>query len=212
MMIEFFGPPGAGKTTVAQALSREINATVVVLGGRRERWLGGWYFCLKRPRLAAALLFLVIKETRKSWPLFRRTLHQLFKAWAITIKAEQLLTSARLIIIDEGLAQFFFSLYNRPVLAGELKNYFQRFVFSDFLVLLTAPLDLCRRRMVERGRIPRFHTGLNYQSWLRIIDQNNRLLLTESPLLDKELLVESTIDDSSQVIARLLSKIRNRQR
>lgn len=120
------GPAGAGKTTFAQRLSRELSATAPIQTLHGDDMYEGWGGL---PRLAEVLIDQVVMPLAVGRPgLFRKW------DWYAGKRGEQVIVSPRSVLIIEGVG----------VAMKAARAY------ASLVVWVEAPPDVCLQRGIER--------------------------------------------------------------
>jgi|GEM_PF-1118148 hypothetical protein len=211
MIIEFFGPPGAGKTTIAKTFCRENKATLIIIANRWERYWYDLVYLIFNPIRFCRLFLIIVCQSFPSLRLFGHKLHRFSGYAAVAVKAARSSVKGD-IVIDEGLAQHFFSLYERPASLAAIKDYFFRYLAADWLVLVVAEETLCLERMRDRGRIPRSHTGFDWRRWFKTIASHTNLIkkdLIKSPT--KLLILDTSAKPLQLTIKELCDRVSQRR-
>ena len=172
MIVELFGPSGAGKTALAEALSARLGGRVVTLSTSAERYGYLFLFFLLNPVRAVGLVSKTIRSRTTPPSLFRHKLFLLSHVLARVSKAQ--MGGERVAVLDEGLAQYLLTVSERLLSLGEAESYFRRYVTSDVVVVVLADEEVRAERMKRRGRIPRGHLPVNQKEWQALMEQNAR--------------------------------------
>jgi len=205
MVIEIFGPPAAGKTTLAKGCKNQLRVELLTVLSRSERYGLCFRFLLARPFAFANLLAATLIQGLPSLTRTRHKLYRLTCHLAKGVKANKLhiKNPKRLLLVDEGMAQYFFSLYEREVSEKEAIRYINKFVQSDLLLYIFADEEVRKSRMHERGRVPRIHTGIDYKTWLKVVSANANLvnkLVSEKRFNSKVVVFDSSNTQSHEAV------------
>lgn len=190
-LISIIGPPAAGKTTLAEALAREMPAELI-----REDYAGNPFLagsCLGRRELAlpSQLYFLFSRAgqlNRESWPV------------------------RGLAVSDYGFCQD--ALYARHCLSGEELATYHRLAARveplvqppDLVLHLDVPEQALLERIARRGR--RFETGMTAEFLRRMRQEYERLV----PALDCPAMTVDAGRDlrDGQALAEIVQEVRTR--
>lgn len=181
MIYEFIGLPGSGKTYRARCLSEELGLPFVCDVDRTNRLLGSLYFMCRHPRIFTRLCVELLKESHVSVGLLR---HKIFFLLGNTLAREAQAECLGSAVIDEGLGQYFYSLYEHPVGTPDIEEYFKiiRLSKKRSIIILNVDESIRHKRMAARGRVPRSTFGPLYgESWNTSIVANHRLVLEHLP-------------------------------
>ena len=171
MIIEFFGPPGAGKSALARELAKRLNKEYISIAGPGEKWAYFWQFVRHSPGRFLYLSWLTVKESRFSPALLRHKLFLLSQHLAAAEKA-RVLARDETVLLDGGLAQYALSVYEHPLRFEEIEFYARRYIKSEIVVAVVASAEIRRRRMVERRRVPRADLGFDQPAWQALVAAN----------------------------------------
>lgn len=221
MIVEFFGPPGSGKTTFAHALSDRLRergcSSAVVLSyqpGRKVSSLdpGGVFagsrrvgraileivmiglFAIARRReltLVAKLMW-VLPPRRAIWFMrLSQYILRLSRSWGRASDSE------RVVIFDQAFVQAVCSLalFNQAADENSLRRALDLVPRADVVIRLDAPSDLLRARLNERLRQEAVVE--------RLFEADLRLNLEAIPIVEK---IASLLGKSGQSITRVSSQ------
>lgn len=174
MIVELFGPPGAGKTALAEALAARLGGRVVALSTLAERYGYLFLFLLLNPVRAIGLVSKTVRLHAGSPSLLRHKLFLLSNVLARVSKAR--MGEERVAVLDEGLAHYLLVKSERLLSPGEAEDYFRRYVASDVVIAVLADEEVRAERMKRRGRIPRGHHSVDQKEWQALMGQNARLV------------------------------------
>jgi thymidylate kinase len=177
MIIEFFGPSGAGKTTLARTLANRIGGEYITVDLSMAAYWNVLRFGFRFPKIVLFLLYHTLLESVKIRKLFKHKLFLLFLALARSARAIRDSKKGTIVVLDEGLIQYGLSLYEHPVGRSEAIAFRNHVVFPDVLVIVDAPHKERFRRMEERGRIPRGHLlGREVYRREKVVTENAKML------------------------------------
>jgi deoxyadenosine/deoxycytidine kinase len=190
-IIEFYGLPGAGKTTMAQRLAAKSDFKIVKIRNKRELFWYNFLFLIRHPvRFFATIVYLIANST--SWPIFYYKFINTFLHH--NAKYQKALRGERA-ILDQGYFQNILSVFEEPIGIDFLLKYSKFLLKPGKLIILNLPADDVSRRIGERGYMAREKFGQKYfRKWLGAVKENNRIFLEN---LDK-LGIDYTIVDARQ--------------
>lgn len=157
-VVELAGPPGAGKTALAEALRAHVDAA----GGRAvagERRLPGRAavaaarFVARHPQLVGAAVR-ALAGAAAPWPARVLTLRRFLRDGAHRELARALDADV-VVVFGEGLVQRAIGLCvepGRPARAAAAAHYARRLPLGGVTVLVQAPLATCLARLAQRER------------------------------------------------------------
>lgn len=175
--IELVGLPGSGKTTYINKYCKNSPATFSVKNINRVQRLyyGGLFFCY-HPFISERLVRLMIREYR----LVRHPglKHKFFFLLLNTCAREFLSRNKSKYILDEGLCQFVFSMYERVVCAEMVAQDFSfliKYKKTHQIIFMEASEETRLKRYRDRGRKFRQITGHpEYnQEFSRVVEKNS---------------------------------------
>lgn len=173
MIIEFFGPSGVGKTTIAQRLSSDTGLEYISIDSRKEKIKYVIIFLFRFPIRFLLLFVLTAFEGKSSHHLVRHKIHLLSEYIARNEKA-RIKSKKRNVVLDEGLAQYGLALYERNISDLVARKYINMFGDkSNILNVVISCSDIERiGRMKKRQRIPRAYIEFDKKKWQKIIGKN----------------------------------------
>lgn len=211
MIIEFYGPAGAGKTTIAKAMANQPDSFYVTLNSRREKMYFLLIFMLMRPCRTMRLAFKVATENFNGKAIWRR-LKFLRAAMAGYQKACSL--KGKKAVLDRGFLQevifpYFPSVYESKKNRKKLAAWIGRIPRPDIVILVYAHEDIRIDRMHKRHNRPREEFGAEYaRKWIRIMEKNYfvlRQVLRESDIPFIE--VETDAKDANQIVEEIKQRL-----
>ncbi|NNM84018.1 AAA family ATPase [Candidatus Parcubacteria bacterium] len=148
MIIELFGLPGSGKTTLARALEKEGKATRVRIVSRWELIRYNLIFIAKHPVRSVVLLGYVVRYAG-SLPLFHTKFMNLILHH--NAKYEKAHSLSGRIVIDQGHFQNLLSLFEQAMSAPMLARYVSWLPCPDELWICAMPQSERVARLHSRG-------------------------------------------------------------
>jgi thymidylate kinase len=173
MIIECFGLPGTGKTTIAAQLAARLQADLVAVEGRRE-----------------LIWFNIRSLFRHPLKYFRRTARafheresrdlQYYKLRYIFLRRNALVEKARtypLAIVDEGHVSNILSAFNEPLSENRMLKELRHLELPDVLLRVTLPKRERQMRLQKRGYFSRSSESEEYLlRWEKAMEANDELL------------------------------------
>ncbi|MCI0619614.1 hypothetical protein L0Y40_01095 [Candidatus Wolfebacteria bacterium] len=171
MIIEFFGVPGAGKTSGARYLSSELGIPFIK-GGEDRVWDAVAYI-INHPLKASFFFLVATRQTLHSetWPLFRWRTNTILGTLALLHRATSQKSDT---IVDEGLLQRVLSVYEEP-LTEERSAKIVKFLSPEFVVYISDTKREFQR--YNDSAHPRQRFGDEYMDrWKATVRKNTKLL------------------------------------
>lgn len=170
MIVEFFGTPGAGKTTTIKRLSSQHDLYWVQVRSKSSVLVYATLFMCRHPLIT---IFWVDKLVRHGAGMFRYKAALFVRSCAITMKAHMVEKRHHLVIIDEGLLQRSLSIWETVFSEQDTHTIFNHIVTADTYVVFTEG-DFARfTKTDDAHNSPRFKKGATYlQQWTPMIQSN----------------------------------------
>jgi len=182
MIIELYGLPGTGKTTLAAELSRHLGCDPVYVDGRRELVVLNLAALARHPVKFVRRTSRVLSE-RGSRSLQYYKLRHLFLYRNAVVQKARRRTSA---IVDEGHLSNILSAFERPLTERRMREELRTLELPDVLVHVTLPEHERAARLANRGYVSRGDEAVEYRRrWEAAMTANDALLariLRELPL------------------------------
>lgn len=169
MQVEFFGLPGAGKTYLAEKLSKKNNIDLVYINNTWQKGYFLFLFIINNLKLFFILFNKFIKENSNNTRLlFYKIKHLFFLMAAREQKAKFYKKS----IVDDGFVQMLFTIYEREISYEDLewcKKYFKNY----YVYIVESDKEKRLERIKTRNRTPREFFGEKYaEDWLLLVEKN----------------------------------------
>lgn len=181
MIIEFFGAPGAGKTSGARNLSVELGLPMVLKGGEHRIW-DSIVYALLHPIRSLFFFFTILYQTARTgtWSLLRWRLAVIGSTYSVLRGASRFPDVA---IVDEGLLQRVLSIYEEEISLSQAA-WLIRFLSPDYVLVVTSTEREFHRYADPTH--PRCRLGEAYMTrWKEIIRHNTAMI--------REALTKSTV-------------------
>ena len=206
MIIEFFGPSGAGKTTIARELNLNTGWEYIVVNSRKEKFKYNVIFLFHSFIKFFSLFIKTISEGGGSFSLTRHKLHLLSEYIARNEKA-RIVGRKHNVILDEGLVQYGLSLYEKNISKLDAKKYIDRFatVQNKIQVVILCNDSERIKRMEKRKRIPRAFLNLDKEEWQKTIS-NNTNIFTDIFMKQDAFVFDSLKDDIKKIVDTIIHK------
>lgn len=201
MLIEFYGLPGAGKTTISRKLAEGGEFEIIKIRNKKDLFWYNFLFFVKHPiKFFATLFYLIINSGE--WRIFYYKLTNLFLHHNAKYQKALRIENA---ILDQGYFQNILSIFEKPVNADFLVKYSKFLLKPDKLIILNLPPDDILKRVGGRGYVARERFGQEYfNKWLEVVKTNNKTFLEN---LDK-IGVDYVIIDASNDVEGVCKEVR----
>jgi broad-specificity NMP kinase len=158
VIIECFGLPGAGKTTIARGLAARLSIEEIWLDGRRDLIALNLEALLRHP----------VKYGRRTARAFHEPAGrrlQYYKLRHIFLYRNAIVEKARhraVVIVDEGQVSNILSAFERPLSESRTISELGHLELPDLVLRVTAPDEERARRLDARGYFSRSSEGEDY--------------------------------------------------
>jgi len=174
MIYEVIGLPGAGKSYIAERISKKNNIRLISRGSRVRKYQYLLLFALKHPRIFCFLMKHLVKENWKA----PKMLMYIFKILLADSLAKHYLAEREGgdCVVDQGLMFSVLFIYERDVPTSVTKKFVSFFSSENIkFIIVEASDDVRQKRMIDRGRVPRLKMfGQGYvDKWMPIFMQNH---------------------------------------
>lgn len=173
MIIEFYGLPGAGKTTMAKKISTQLGIPIIKIERKIELLFYNILYFLIHPISFLQGLQYIFRYS-KNWQLFY---YKFLNSFLHNNAKYQKARRHRHAILDQGHFQNIISVLEEVVNEDDLIKYIHIFPKPDLLVVFQISEEIRRSQLLERGFSAREQFGNEYlEQWREITEENNALL------------------------------------
>lgn len=179
MIIELYGLPGAGKSTLAKKLAEEKKLEIVKIRSKKDLLFYNFIFFLKRPIKFLVSLFFIIANS-SGLEIFYYKFMNCFLHYNAKHERSIKLAGA---ILDQGHFQNILSVFERPISQKKLLFYLKFIPRPDELIIFDLPKEEIEKRITARGYLGRENLkNIDQQKWQESMRSNHKLFLNS---LDK---------------------------
>ena len=205
MIIEFYGLPGAGKTTITQKLAAKSDFKIIKIRSKKELVLYNLLFFIKHPvKFFATIGYLIANST--GWPIFYYKFTNTFLHHNAKYQKALLEKYA---ILDQGYFQNVLSVFEEPISASFLVKYAGFLLKPDKLIILNLPSDDVSRRIEGRGYAARERFDREYfGKWLEVVKMNNKIFLENLDKLGMDYNIIDARRSADDICREILSGLR----
>lgn len=173
MIIELYGLPASGKTTLARKIARNTDFKIVEIKSKPELIYFNFLYLIKHPIKFIITLFYIILNS-PNWNFF----YQKFMNTFLQVNARyQKALRYKLAIIDQGYFQNIISVFEKEISSKILIRYIKFLLFPDKLIVFNISKNKRLKLMGERGYFARDKFGKAYRKkWEKIIEKNDKIL------------------------------------
>ncbi|MEA1963173.1 MAG: AAA family ATPase [Patescibacteria group bacterium] len=207
MLIELYGLPGSGKTTLAKIIAKEKGYKIIKIRSKRELFFYNLIFLFKYPYKFFVQLFYLISNSNNLKIFYFKLMNTFLDYNAKYQKAKKYKNA----ILDQGYFLNAFALFDSAVSKEKMKKYLSCLLKPDLLVILDIPFSLSLERAKNRGYFAREDFDDDYKNkWQKAIEGNNKIFLN---IIDKSMVNYVEIDgceSGNKFCQELLKKIQDR--
>lgn len=204
MIIEFYGLPGAGKTTIAQKLEEKAGFKIVKIKNKKELILFNILFLLKHPLRFFVLLYYVINNSTGLKEFYYKFMNAFLTSNAKYQKAKKYKKA----IIDQGYFQGILSIFNEKISLDKLNKYLNFILRPKKLFIFDLSLENMKLRTTSRGYFGRENFGKEYsEKWIETIINNNALIKKELPSISQNFLLINANQNIDEVYSKILNNL-----
>lgn len=206
MIVELYGLPGSGKSTLSRQISHDQNWRIVRIENRAEILRYNLLFLLRHPVKFLALFGYLVRGS-SSRQMFK------FKFLSFFLNRNAKYQKAKgypLALIDEGHVQNIVSFFETPASETQLRRCLSFTPMPDLLVILKLTREELEAVVEGRDFTTRKERGSAYMSaWLEAIQANTETLLRIVPSLNtRHIIVDLRQQVNHDELLGLLSKLR----
>ena len=170
MMVEFFGLPGSGKSYIAEKEFGYVAKPFKSFVSRIKKYYLLAFYEALHPIRSAVFIIAIIKETKHN----RKLLLHKIKFLYFNAEAREMAASLKKNgIIEEGLVNYLLSLYERKILADDVRPLLKRIPKNRTIYIINADKKTRQKRMKDRNRTPRNSFGEDYLKKRQLILEHN---------------------------------------
>lgn len=174
MIIEIYGLPGAGKTTLAKKISAEFNIPLVKIRRKTDLIFYNLFYFLLHP-VAFLKAFWYVFINSPNWRLFY---YKFLNSFLHTNAKYQKALRCNKALVDQGHFQNVISVFEEAVDERGLLRYARILPRPDLLVIFDVPDEVREKHLSERGFSVREQFNEEYfNRWKKVVKENNNLFL-----------------------------------
>ncbi|KKP92335.1 MAG: hypothetical protein UR94_C0001G0020 [Parcubacteria group bacterium GW2011_GWA2_36_10] len=174
MIVELYGLPGTGKSTIARAIESQGKFKRIKINSKIELLWYNFLFFLKSPFKFFKLLFYIFRNSN-NWQIFYYKLMNLFLH--CNAKYQKVL-KYQYALIDQGYFQNIISLFEQQVDWEIIQKYLANIVLPDKLFIFQVDDQERQKRLLNRGHgLRQFQDEKIKDIWLKASQANNLVFL-----------------------------------
>ena len=174
MLIELYGLPGSGKTTLARKIAKEKGYKIIKIRLKRELFFYNLIFLIKHPYKFFVQLFYLINNSN-NFKIFYFKLMNTFLDYNAKYQKAKKYKNA---ILDQGYFLNVFAVFDEAQTAEKIKKYLNYLLKPDLLIILDIPFSLSQERAKNRGYFARENFSEEYRKkWQQAVENNDELFL-----------------------------------
>lgn len=177
MIVELFGLPGSGKTTLARKLEAEKGFKIIKINNRKELLYFNFIHFFKYPVGSSVNLFFILKNS-PNMKLFYYKFMNFFMDINARYEKARFCDKA---VLDQGYFQNILSVFENPITIDLLKIYLKYLPKPDKLIIIDTSPEEALNRTQERGYYARERFGKDYvENWRETVLWNYNLFKKEA--------------------------------
>ena len=174
MIVEFFGMPGAGKTTVAHRCATSLGSEVISIESKWELLWRNAQLLIRHPIRVPVLFLYVLRNAHDLSSFWYKFTNLFLHTNAKYHKAR----SRDMSLVDQGYFQNAVSLFDSVQDPDSLRRYLKSAFLPDVLFVFELPPSLQQARLVGRDYIVRSRQGEEaFRERLTVMQANFQSLL-----------------------------------
>ena len=174
MLIELYGLPGSGKTTLAKIIAKERGYKIIKIRSKRELFFYNLIFLIDHPyKFFVQLFYLVINSNNLK--IFYFKLMNTFLDYNAKYQKAKKYENA---ILDQGYFLNVFAVFDEEQTDEKIEKYLSYLLKPDLLIILDVPFFVSLERAKNRGYFARENFSSEYKiKWQDAVKKNNRIFL-----------------------------------
>jgi thymidylate kinase len=197
MIIELYGLPGSGKTTLARKLAENGDFEIIKIKSRLELLFYNFLFFIKHPVKFIVLFYYLLVNFGGGWRMFY---YKFMNTFLHHNAKHQKALKYKNAIIDQGYFQNIISVFERKITGEIIKKYIKFFIYPDKLIVFDIRPEKRREKIKKRGYAARDSFGREYgEQWSEIIEYNDQELKRSLNKISVNYLMFNKEDDYSLI-------------
>ncbi|PLX27397.1 hypothetical protein C0583_03735 [Candidatus Parcubacteria bacterium] len=204
MIIEFFGLPGSGKSSIARKVSENSEFKLIKIRSRTELIKFNILFFIKNPYKFIWLFLLIVKNSSGLFDFYYKFMNSFLDYNAKLEKASR----EEYAIIDQGYFQNVLAVYKREIDKSVLRQYLKEIKKPDFLIIVDLDKKKRQERIIERGHgVKNVYSDKESDRWTERAEKSYQFFKENiKDLYSNYLIIDSSdsIEDTSKKIIDLI--------